>query len=322
MSKSIQVLKPATAHNFEEQAYLAANAGVRAAVERGQFESGRHHFEVFGQHEQRKLFDEGRIRQVIALRREKMKRLQPFLDESQPYRVDEETGQIDFMTPEIRQQFNITSTENVSAHDYDQQTIELIDAHAGGLLLDFGSGLRSTYYEDVVNFEIAPFYSTDVSGVGEHLPFSDATFDVVFCLAVLEHVTDPFACAAEIGRVLKPGGTLLSQVPFLHEYHGFPHHYFNMTLQGHRRLFEDDFEIVELTVPWHMWPIKGLGRFLRIYRQSLTGEDRSEFEQMTVREIIDRDFYAHCRHGYAVNLDEKTREVLAGGSVLVGKRKS
>jgi 2-polyprenyl-6-hydroxyphenyl methylase/3-demethylubiquinone-9 3-methyltransferase len=44
------------------------------------------------------------------------------------------------------------------------------------------------------------------TGVGEKIPFSDASFDVVFCCDVLEHVTDVGQVISEISRVLKPGG--------------------------------------------------------------------------------------------------------------------
>jgi 2-polyprenyl-6-hydroxyphenyl methylase/3-demethylubiquinone-9 3-methyltransferase len=44
------------------------------------------------------------------------------------------------------------------------------------------------------------------SGVGEHLPFADASFDVVVCCDVLEHVQEVVQIVREIARVLKPGG--------------------------------------------------------------------------------------------------------------------
>jgi 2-polyprenyl-6-hydroxyphenyl methylase / 3-demethylubiquinone-9 3-methyltransferase len=41
---------------------------------------------------------------------------------------------------------------------------------------------------------------------GESLPFADASFDVVYCCDVLEHVADLGQVIAETARVLKPGG--------------------------------------------------------------------------------------------------------------------
>jgi ubiquinone/menaquinone biosynthesis C-methylase UbiE len=45
------------------------------------------------------------------------------------------------------------------------------------------------------------------------LPFSTASFDVVTCIEVFEHLFDPVSAAKEIRRVVKPGGILLASVP-------------------------------------------------------------------------------------------------------------
>jgi 2-polyprenyl-6-hydroxyphenyl methylase/3-demethylubiquinone-9 3-methyltransferase len=42
---------------------------------------------------------------------------------------------------------------------------------------------------------------------GEALPFGDASFDLVYCCDVLEHVNDLHQVIGETARVLKPGGT-------------------------------------------------------------------------------------------------------------------
>jgi len=44
---------------------------------------------------------------------------------------------------------------------------------------------------------------------GEHLPFDNNTFDLVYCCDVLEHVRDADAVVAESARVLKAGGMYL-----------------------------------------------------------------------------------------------------------------
>lgn len=45
------------------------------------------------------------------------------------------------------------------------------------------------------------------------LPFADATFDVVYARGLLHHLPDPSAGAAEIARVLKPGGVVVTLDP-------------------------------------------------------------------------------------------------------------
>jgi SAM-dependent methyltransferase len=42
----------------------------------------------------------------------------------------------------------------------------------------------------------------------------------VICLEVLEHVEDPERAAAELARILRPGGVLILAVPFMGAYHG------------------------------------------------------------------------------------------------------
>jgi ubiquinone/menaquinone biosynthesis C-methylase UbiE len=47
------------------------------------------------------------------------------------------------------------------------------------------------------------------------LPFADGTFDGVLCIGVIDRVPQPEAVVAELGRVLKPRGTLVMAFPNL-----------------------------------------------------------------------------------------------------------
>jgi SAM-dependent methyltransferase len=64
------------------------------------------------------------------------------------------------------------------------------------------------------------------------LPFPCETFDACLNVVTLEHVREPAAALAEMGRVLKPGGRLLLIVPHEWEVHQAPHDYFRYTRYG------------------------------------------------------------------------------------------
>jgi SAM-dependent methyltransferase len=59
----------------------------------------------------------------------------------------------------------------------------------------------------------------DVLCDAHFLPFGDASFDVVYCAAVFEHLASPILAAQEALRVLKPGGRFLGNASFLEAWH-------------------------------------------------------------------------------------------------------
>jgi len=51
--------------------------------------------------------------------------------------------------------------------------------------------------------------------------FEGERFDFIICNAILEHVKNPFKCAEEMYRVLKFGGQIYVEVPFVQPYHPY-----------------------------------------------------------------------------------------------------
>jgi SAM-dependent methyltransferase len=127
-----------------------------------------------------------------------------------------------------------------------------------GWILNVGAGGTRVKLENVVETEYAIFRHTDVAADAHCLPFSDASFDAVVSFNTFEHLHDPDRAAAEIFRVLKPGGRLLIQTAFLQPVHEAPHHYFNVTEYGLRHWFRA-FDISEVTVSENFHPAHVIG---------------------------------------------------------------
>ena len=228
-----------------------------------------------------------------------------------------------FLTDEFAKQFAIVDTENVSAWEYDERIVEIIEKNPGKMFLDNGAGYRRKFYSNVINFEIVDYPSTDVTGVSEKLPFADNSLDGVFSVAVLEHVKDPFLCAREIMRVMKPGGVLFCAVPFLQPLHAYPHHYYNMTAQGLANLFAG-LDIREQYVPLSLHPMTSVRWILKAYLEGLPEGRQPEFERMTIRQLLDlpefQEWYKQSQPLVHELKKEKWTE-LAGGNCLIAYKR-
>ncbi len=119
-------------------------------------------------------------------------------------------------------------------------------------LLDIGAGLRlSKEYgnrenkehhwvvdlikEKKIEYVVLDYvdtYHPHIVGDIQNLPLPDDSEESIVCLAILEHVENPFKSFSELHRVLKSGGRCLLYVPFLYYYHaerGYYHDYWRFT---------------------------------------------------------------------------------------------
>jgi SAM-dependent methyltransferase len=229
---------------------------------------------------------------------------------------------INMISDSLKIASNIAASDNVSSNPYTPDVVDLIDrtVAAGGWVLDCGAGSRDRRRPHVVNVEIVDYESTDMLAVGESLPFEDNSFDAVVSLAVLEHVRDPFACARELARVLKPGGTLIADVPFLQPVHGYPHHYYNMTEQGLRNLFADTLDIERCFTPPHGHPMFGIAWSLGQYRLGLPDALLDSFDAMTVKEIVALDLPVFLTQPHASQLSEAARQITSCLNTLIARK--
>ena len=86
-------------------------------------------------------------------------------------------------------------------------------------------------------------------------------------------------------RVLKPGGEIVCCVPFLQPYHGYPHHYYNMTAQGLVNLFADHVQVDSVQVLDSVLPIWSLTWIVKSWVDGLKGKTRKAFLDMRIEDF-------------------------------------
>ncbi|MER9406666.1 class I SAM-dependent methyltransferase [Mesorhizobium caraganae] len=206
----------------------------------------------------------------------------------------------------------------VSSHFYGPKIYDFLNEFPqGSIFLDAGAGLRKRPLPNVINVEIYDYPSTDVLAIGQSLPFKDNSFDGILSLAVLEHVDDPFLCAKELKRVLKPGGRVLVMIPFLQAEHGYPSHYFNATRSGVVKLFEG-LTLKEQILEKSNHPILTLQQIVGVYFAGLGEDCRYEFLAMPVSDLFDlAEKHLKGEQDQMLNLDPEKAFHIAWGTTSI-----
>lgn len=101
---------------------------------------------------------------------------------------------------------------------------------------------------DIFNIEAGPGV-TIVGDIQDCPQIPDNTYDVIVCTQVLEHIPNPFLAAAELYRILKPGGRLLLTVPAAYQYHAVPRDYWRFTRDSLDLLFGERLQEMQIE-PW------------------------------------------------------------------------
>jgi SAM-dependent methyltransferase len=110
-----------------------------------------------------------------------------------------------------------------------------------------GSGVEALYEDpavQLIGFDIYGSATTQFIADGHGVPLRAESVDAVVVQAVLEHVLDPWRVAEEIYRVLKPGGLVYAETPFMQQVHEGPYDFTRFTESGHRHLF-NRFDLIE-----------------------------------------------------------------------------
>jgi SAM-dependent methyltransferase len=103
-----------------------------------------------------------------------------------------------------------------------------------------GAGLEGLYADptvDLICFDIYASPAVQFIADGHAVPLADGSVDGAVVQAVLEHVLEPTVVAKEIHRVLRTGGIVYADTPFLFPVHEGPYDFTRFTDSGHRSLF-------------------------------------------------------------------------------------
>ena len=119
-----------------------------------------------------------------------------------------------------------------------------LPGHAARLLVvggaTVGNGVGAIYRDprvQVIGFDIVGSPVTQLIADAHQIPLPPASVDAVLVQAVLEHVLDPPRVVAEVHRVLRDGGLVYAETPFLQQVHAGAHDFTRFTASGHRYLF-------------------------------------------------------------------------------------
>lgn len=200
-------------------------------------------------------------------------------------------------------------------HPYGDDAQALIQKYHRGVVLDYGAGHThpDRQHPNVVLHEAVHYDTVDVVSLTPRLPYRDNSFDAIISQAVFEHVPRPWETAAELHRVLKPGGEIHVDTAFMQPYHSDPFHFFNMTIPGVREIFKP-FREVSVGVKPYQLPSFGYRMQLQVMLNHLApGAWRERMEALLHDLRIDGA-------GLDEALDEQGRVHLAAGVYFHGRK--
>ncbi len=205
-----------------------------------------------------------------------------------------------------------------------QRVIDEVD----GLVLNLSAGGTHSWHPQVVEAETAIFRNTDVIADVHALPFVDGAFAAVIALNAFEHYRNPFQAAAEIARVLAPGGRLFMQTAFLQPAHEAPWHFFNATKHGVLEWFPQ-FTTETIRVSPNFNPFFTVGWLahelgVRVHAH-LTPAEAKLVTDLTLAEIVgiwaSPDCWHHPVYKALSRLPQEAQEGIAAGFEYVGRRR-
>jgi len=196
-----------------------------------------------------------------------------------------------------------------------------------GWVMNLSAGGSRKKFEHVVEVEHAISRYTDVVADAHALPFDDASFDAVIAMNTFEHYSDPRRVAAEVLRVLKPGGRVHIRTAFLQPQNKHRRHFYHCTRHGLEEWFRP-FEIERLHVSENFCPNHTISRIAAELDQALRNEVSPTAEERFGRATVADFAQLWTNPSKRVSplwtdlerLPQSTQEVMAAGFELIGRK--
>jgi SAM-dependent methyltransferase/uncharacterized protein YbaR (Trm112 family) len=111
------------------------------------------------------------------------------------------------------------------------------------LVVNLGAGIEKAFRTRLANKRgvarvgLPHTGNVDLFGDVTAFPLIDDSVDLFLSSSVMEHVKDPELGIAEMARVIKPGGLVYAEIPFMRSFHMAPEDYQRYTISGIEALF-------------------------------------------------------------------------------------
>ena len=185
----------------------------------------------------------------------------------------------------------------------------LNDINLDDEVLDIGKAMRDKHKKIVCK----KLETLDVNDFGDYPDIicdicSDVTglenkYDKIICIAILEHVYDPFKAVANLKKLLKENGVIYGMVPYLYHYHAPQdlkfQDYFRFSKDALAYLFKD-FSYVEL------YPVRG--RISSSLHMMFAGRWKNYMEKTNINIFLDK-----------LSSNEKNKKQCSGFNFIVKK---
>jgi len=156
-------------------------------------------------------------------------------------------------------------------------------------VLDIGMAMRDKHQKIISNsletLDVNDYgsYPNIVCDICSDLNALETKYDKIICIAILEHVYDPFKAVSNLKKMLKDDGKIFGMVPYLYHYHAPQdlkfQDYFRFSKDALAYLFKD-FSEVEL------YPIRG--RVSSSFHMMFAGRWKKYMEKTNINIFLDK----------------------------------